>query len=34
MTGILQDKPYIERLNETITVRKKTEIGKYVLLPI
>lgn len=28
MTGILQDKLYIEKLNETISCRK-TEIGKY-----
>ena len=29
MTGVLQDKPYIERLNETITQAEKSEIGKY-----
>ncbi|MCS2449242.1 DUF4369 domain-containing protein [Bacteroides thetaiotaomicron] len=29
MTGVLQDKPYIERLNETITQTEKSEIGKY-----
>lgn len=29
MTGILQDKLYIERLNDYITQAEKTEIGKY-----
>lgn len=29
MTGILQDKLYIERLNESISQAEKTEIGKY-----
>ena len=29
MTGILQDKLYIEKLNETISQAEKTEIGKY-----
>lgn len=29
MTGVLQDKLYIERLNETISQAEKTEIGKY-----
>ena len=29
MTGILQDKLYIEQLNEAISLSEKTEIGKY-----
>lgn len=29
MTGVLQDKRYIERLNDYITQADKTEIGKY-----
>ena len=29
MTGILQDKPYIEHLNETMAQAEKTEISKY-----
>lgn len=29
MTGVLQDKPYIERLNETIPQLEKSMIGKY-----
>ncbi|MEY8686131.1 DUF4369 domain-containing protein [Bacteroides sp. AN502(2024)] len=29
MTGILQDKLYIEQLNESISQAEKTEIGKY-----
>lgn len=29
MTGILQDKLYIEKLNEAISLSEKTEIGKY-----
>lgn len=29
MTGVLQDKSYIERLNEAITQTEKTEVGKY-----
>ena len=29
MTGVLQDKSYIERLNETMAQAEKTEIGKY-----
>ena len=29
MTGVLQDKQYIERLNEVISLSEKTEIGKY-----
>ena len=29
MTGILQDKLYIEKLNETISQAEKNEIGKY-----
>lgn len=29
MAGILQDKLYIERLNESISQAEKTEIGKY-----
>ena len=29
MTGILQDKLYIEKLNETISQAENTEIGKY-----
>lgn len=29
MTGVLQDKLYIERLNESINQAEKTEIGKY-----
>lgn len=29
MAGVLQDKLYIERLNESISQAEKTEIGKY-----
>jgi len=29
MTGVLQDKLYIEQLNEAISLSEKTEIGKY-----
>ena len=29
MTGVLQDKPYVERLTETITQAEKAEVGKY-----
>lgn len=29
MTGILQDKLYIEKLNEAISLSEKTETGKY-----
>ena len=29
MTGVLQDKSYIDRLNETMAQAEKTEIGKY-----
>mgnify|MGYP001178008015 FL=1 len=31
MTGVLQDKPYIERLNETITQAEKSEIANMHL---
>ncbi len=29
MTGILQDKLYIEQLNEAISLSEKQETGKY-----